>query len=107
METSLDISFYSSILIFLGVTLAEGYVLQARRFKLDTSALITLSLYFIVMLIRFIRCLANHNHETPTQIGISLSCHTLISMSMYYFVFEMQAVKIQLEAKTLLEYDRL
>jgi hypothetical protein len=79
-------------LIFIGVTIAEGYVLQARRFRLDASALITLSLYFTVMLVRFIRAIVEFNHETPTQIGLSLTCHTLISMSMYYFVFEMQSV---------------
>lgn len=59
------------------------------------------------MLVRFIRCLIKGDSESPVQIGISLSCHTLISMSMYFFVFEMQAVKIQLQAKTLLEYDSM
>lgn len=75
-----------------------------RRFKLDPSALITLSLYFTAMLLRFLRCFLNSNGEgvdvnddTPLQTGISLSCHTLISMTLYYFVFEMQAVRYQSE----------
>jgi hypothetical protein len=105
MEAAKDVTFYVSILIFVSVSLVESYVLLMRRLRLDPSALITLSLYFIVMLIRFIRSMVQGNIESPAQIGISLSCHTLISMSMYFFVFEMKSVQIQIQAKTLLEFD--
>ena len=97
---------YLSILIFVGVAVAEFYVLSVRRMKLDPSALITLSLYFTVMLIRFLKQFIADNVDTPASIGISLSCHTLISMSMYFFVFEMQTVKDQLSAVTSLEFAK-
>ena len=89
METVDKISFYANIVIFLVVSVAEGFVLSARRLKLDPSALVTLSLYFTAMLIRFLRGFFTDNKDNAIQIGISLSCHTLISMSIYYFVFEM------------------
>ena len=71
---------------------------------MDASALITMSLYFMVMLVRFLRCFVSKNgngidieDDSPLQTGISLSCHTLISMSIYYFIFEMQSVKLYVE----------
>jgi hypothetical protein len=76
-------------------TIVEFFVVSKRRFKMDPSALFTMSLYFTVMLIRFLQCFINQKGEidikddSPIQTGISLSCHTLISMSIYYFVFEM------------------
>ena len=93
MDTVDHITFYLNILIFPIISLVEGYVVSSRKLKLDPSALITLSFYFIAMLIRFIRCFITGNADTPVSIGVSLSCHTLISMSLYYFVFEMQSVK--------------
>ena len=104
MDTVSSITFYTSIIIFFVVSMSEGFVISARKLKLDPSALITLSLYFIVMLIRFLRCFISNNTDTPLQIGISLSCHTLISMSMYYFVFEMQTVRYQMECANNEEY---
>ncbi len=95
MDTVNTITFYTNILIFLSVSLAEFYVLSVRKLRLDPSALLTLSLYFIVMLIRFLRCFISHNADTPLSTGINLSCHTLISMSIYYFVFEMQSVRYE------------
>ena len=65
MDTVSTITFYANIVIFVGVSLAEFYVLSTRKLKLDPSALITLSLYFIVMLIRFLRCFISNNTDTP------------------------------------------
>jgi hypothetical protein len=98
MDTVREITFVSSILFFAAVSVVEFYVMSVRRLKLDTSALITLLFYFSVMLIRFLRCTIDGSADTPASIGVSLSCHTLISMSLYFFVFEMQAVKYQLTA---------
>jgi hypothetical protein len=99
-----QITFYVNVIIFVIAFVAEAYVLSKRRFKLDPSALITLSLYFTVMFLRFLRCFINENgvgidvtDDTPLQTGISLSCHTLISMTLYYFVYEMQLVRYQSE----------
>ena len=88
-----DITYYTSILIFIVVLLAQGFVLSTRRLKLDPSALITLLFYFTVMLVRFLRCFIGADASSSVQIGISLSCHTLISMSIYFFVFEMNTVR--------------
>ncbi len=102
MHTVNRITFFSRIIIFAVVSCVELYVVSRRRFKLDASALITLSLYFTVMLIRFLSCFINKDgaggldvkDDSPFQTAVSLSCHTLISMSIYFFVFEMQAVRI-------------
>jgi hypothetical protein len=104
IQTVNRITFYTRIVVFVIVSCTELYVVSKRRFKLDPSALITLSLYFTVTLIRFVSCFINNKgggldikDDSPFQTAISLSCHTLISMSIYFFVFEMQAVRIQLE----------
>ena len=96
-----SITFNMNILVFVVVSAVEFFVVSKRKFKMDASALITMSLYFVVMLVRFLRCFVAKNgngidveDDTPLQTGISLSCHTLISMSMYFFVFEMQSVKL-------------
>lgn len=95
-----DITYYINILIFVSVTVVAVYLLSVRRLKLDPSALITLSLYFIAMLLRFLHSMLMFSMDAPECIGINLSCHSLISMTMYYFVFEMQRIKDQLTAKT-------
>jgi hypothetical protein len=91
-----EITFFISIFVFITVSAIEFFVVSKRKFKMDASALITMSLYFIVMLLRFLRCFVSKNgngidveDDSPLQTGISLTCHTLISMSMYFFVFEM------------------
>ncbi len=55
------ITFYTSILVFIAVSAVEFYVVSKRKFKMDASALITMSLYFIVMLVRFLRCFVSKN----------------------------------------------
>lgn len=91
-------SWYTDILIFLFVLTAQTTVFILRRFKLDLAAIVTLLLYLSVMFIRFLRCIiSSDNRVSPVQVGINIACHTLISMSMYHFVFEMQSVRIQVE----------
>jgi len=104
IKTVEQITFFTSIAVFVMVSAIEFYVVSKRKFKMDASALITMSLYFVVMLVRFLRCFVSSNgngidveSDSPLQTGISLTCHTLISMSMYFFVFEMQSVKLFVE----------
>lgn len=85
---------YTSIIIFIVVSLTQGFVISTRRLKLDPSALITMLFYYTVILVRFIQCFLGENDGSKLQVGISLSCHTLISMSIYFFVFEMNAVRL-------------
>ena len=95
IHTVSQITFYMRIIVFVIVSSTELYVVSKRRFKMDPSALITLSLYFTVTLIRFLSCFINQGgnldikDDSPFQTAVSLSCHTLISMSIYFFVFEM------------------
>ncbi len=50
-----NITFYMNILVFVLVSAVEFFVVSKRKFKMDASALITMSLYFVVMLVRFLR----------------------------------------------------
>ena len=85
-------SFFSDIIIFTVVLFVEAYIFFTKFSKLETHAVVTLLLYLSVAFIRFLRCFIDSNRQSPIQIGIELSCHTLMSMTMYYFTFEMQAV---------------
>jgi hypothetical protein len=51
-----DLSQYIDLTIFPIVFASQLFVFIKRRFRLDVSAIITLVLYLLVMLIRFIRC---------------------------------------------------
>ena len=103
MQVVSDITYYINILLFCVITLVIVYLLTVRRMKLDPSALVTLFLYFTAILTRLLHSLFMIDMELPECVGINLSCHSLISMTMYYFVFEMQRIKDQLSAKTKLE----
>lgn len=95
LTMTLDI-FVFFILLFLFLYL---FFIRLRPSMLETPALLTLALYFTVSLARFVRCfLSEEDRLSPVQTGISLACHSLISLAMYYFVFEMQAVMDQLRA---------
>jgi hypothetical protein len=61
MQTVNRITFFSRIIVFAIVSSVELYVVSKRRFKLDPSALITLSLYFLVAFIRFLSCFINRD----------------------------------------------
>ena len=61
MQTVNRITFYIRIVVFAIVSCTELFVVSKRRFKMDPSALITLSLYFTVTLIRFLSCFINQN----------------------------------------------
>ncbi|TNV77255.1 hypothetical protein FGO68_gene16163 [Halteria grandinella] len=94
-----DVTQYTDMIIFPIVLASQLFVFIRRKFKLDVAAIITLLLYLFVMFIRFIRCFtkSGDNRFSPIQVGINIVCHTLISMTMYFFVFEMSSVKIQIE----------
>jgi hypothetical protein len=65
----------------------------------------TLLLYLTVITIRFFRVFFARD-DTPLQTGISLCCDSLISIALYFFVFEMFAVREQLESHDSREYRR-
>lgn len=65
----------------------------------------TLLLYLAVVSIRCFRVFFDRN-DTPLQTGISLCCDSLISIALYFFVFEMFAVREQLESHDSREYRR-
>ena len=65
----------------------------------------TLLLYIIVVTLRFVRVFLGQKEEA-LQTGISLLCDSLISIALYFFVFEMFAVREQLESKDTREYMR-
>ena len=44
---------YTNSLILLTATSAAAYVLFVRKFQLDMSAYVTLSLYFLAIIVRF------------------------------------------------------
>lgn len=106
MQIISDITYYINILLFTVITLVIVNLLTVRRMKLDPSALVTLFLYFSIILTRMLHSLFMTIMELPVCVGINLSCHSLISMTMYYFVFEMQRIKDQLSAKTKVEYNK-
>ena len=92
------ISSYTDIVIFVIVTLVEVTVLLIRRFKLDFASLLTMLLYFIAILTRFLRSiLIDASRISPVQLGINVASMTLISMTMAHFVYEMQAVRFNIE----------
>jgi hypothetical protein len=58
-----------------------------------------------VATIRFVRCfLEEEDRMSAVQVGIALTCHSLISLTMYFFVFEIKAVVNQLKAKDGYDY---
>jgi hypothetical protein len=62
-----QITFFTRIFVFVIVSLAEVFVVSKRKFKLDPSALVTLSLYFTVTLIRFLSCFIDRNGEVDVK----------------------------------------
>lgn len=98
---TLDIFMFFTLLL----TFMFLFFVRLRPSMLESPALCTLALYFAVVLVRFIRCfLPEENRFNPLQTGISLACHSLISLTMYYFVFEMVAVMDQLKAEDSYDY---
>ena len=98
-ETIEEISKITDITIFVIVVSIQTSLFAVRRFKLDIAATVTLLLYLIVILIRFLRCFINFEDGrlNPIQVGINIICGTLISSAIYFFAFEMQLVRILLE----------
>jgi len=65
----------------------------------------TLLLYLAVISIRCLSAFLD-NEDTPLQTGVFLCCDSLISIALYFFVFEMFAVREQLESNDSREYRR-
>ena len=98
---TLDIFMFFTLLL----TFMFLFCIRLRPSMLEGPALCTLALYFVVVLTRFISCfLPEENRMSPLQTGISLTCHSLISLAMYYFAFEMLAVMDQLKATDSYDY---
>ena len=89
-----EISYYTDIIIFSIVFTVQLAIFVIRRFKIDTSATITLSVYLAAQFSRFLRSLLDPSRESPISLGVTVICTTVISMSMVHFVFEMQTVRI-------------
>ena len=87
----------------------ELYVVICIRFKLDKAAGITLLSYTFCFMVRMF-VWANKmifkvgDFELYFDLMV-LICSLLTWMALYYFVFEMQAVKIKLECQTIPEYQ--
>ena len=78
-------------LIFILLTLIEGFIFFKLRFKLDTSGLLTLFLHFAVSLIRIINLFLSFN--SSIQIFLNLLGTYLIWFSFYYFTIEMELTR--------------
>ena len=77
--------------IFILLTLIEGFIFFKLRFKLDTSGILTLFLHFAVSLIRIINLYQSFN--SPIQIFLNLLGTYLIWFSFYYFTIEMELTR--------------
>ena len=77
--------------IFILLTLIEGFIFFKLRFKLDTSGILTLFLHFAVSLIRIINLFLSFN--SPIQIFLNLIGTYLIWFSFYYFTIEMELTR--------------
>jgi hypothetical protein len=81
MENTIqEISKVTDITIFVIVLITQAALFGVRRFKLDIAAIITLLLYLVVMLIRFLRCFIHleDGRLNPIQVGINIICFTVI-----------------------------
>jgi hypothetical protein len=93
-------SYYQDIVVFSVVLAVQLSVFGIRRFKIDTSAIITLLSYLVVIFFRFLRALLSGKARQSTfQTAVSIFLNIIVSMAIYHFVFEMRAVKIQFENK--------
>ena len=77
--------------IFILLTLIEGFIFFKLHFKLDTSGILTLFLHFAVSLIRIINLYQSFN--SLIQIFLNLIGTYLIWFSFYYFTIEMELTR--------------
>ena len=84
------IAFYTDILIFAILLPIELLVYLKLNFKIDRSGLFTLLLHLLVSMIRIVRSQLDQFQGLIVVTGI------MIWISLHYFTFEMQLIKIKL-----------
>ena len=93
----MDEVLYLDIFLLVTVLIVQFYVFYSRFLKLEFTAVFTLLLYYVVILIRLINsCLVENEHSNLNLaiLGVNVACHSLISIILYYFIFEMKYVVI-------------
>jgi hypothetical protein len=76
------------------------FILFFLNLKVDKSALITLPLYFLVTLLRIVSYLAYQELiNFPWFSFLHVVSQAVIWTTLYYFTFEMEKIKIALEAE--------
>ncbi len=85
-----QIAFYTDILIFATLLPIELLVYLKLNFKIDRSGLLTLLLHLLVSMIRIVRSQLDQLQSLIVVTGI------MIWISLHYFTFEMQLIKIKL-----------
>ena len=87
--------------IFATLTVIEAYVFVKLKFNLDFSGKLTLLLHFVVSAIRISYSYFPFN-DIWQRCTVTVT-NTLVWMSLYYFVFELQMIKITLTATEIAE----
>lgn len=90
-----DETLWIDALIFVLIFIAEVYAFIRLKFQMDFSGKLTLILHFIVSLLRL--CFHLINAKTIISLIIQVP-QSLVSFSLYYFVFEMKLIRITLIA---------
>ena len=85
-----QIAFYTDLLIFATLLPIELLVYLKLKFKIDRSGLLTLLLHLLVSMIRIVRSQLDQFQGLIVVTGI------MIWISLHYFTFEMQLIKIKL-----------
>ena len=85
-----QIAFYTDILIFGILLSVELLVLIKLKFKIDRSGLLTLLLHMLVSMFRVVRSQLEYLQ------GLIVVTAIMIWISLHYFTFEMQLIKIKL-----------
>ena len=85
-----DIAFYTDILIFMILLLFEFLALFKLNFKIDRPGLLTLILHLVVSMVRVVRSQLEYLQALIVVTVI------MIWISLHYFTFEMQLIKIKL-----------
>jgi hypothetical protein len=89
-----NIALYTDPLILACLSFVVLWVLIRLRFKVDRSGILTLLLHVISSILRILRSFLNIKVEPLVVVsGI------LIWISLYYFTFEMQFIKITLTSE--------
>ncbi len=86
-----NIASVPDILIFASLLLVELWVFIKLNFKVDKSGILTLALHLVVSIIRIIRTYLLINIQ-----ALIVVAGVTVWISLYYFIFEMQLIKITL-----------